>query len=322
MDKQCGWLFQPTDFRLPEAAKPAELAGVGAGGAAEHDGRGKLPSDSNSFPIALRTITCKTILNCSSICDYTLNCYVGCTHGCGYCYARFMQRFRPHEEPWGKFVDIKANAVEALYRQLRRVPPGKVFVSSACDGWQPVENEFRLTRECCRLLLERDFQLRILTKSSLVSRDFDLFVGKPVQLGVTITTLDERLARIWEPGAASPRERLDVLRHARELGLNTVVMFGPLLPYLADDVPSLRELFETAAQLKVKRIWVDALNRRPKVWPAVARTLAIHFPELQTRYRSILFEASSRQAYLAQLARNVELAAKLAGTKSRVEICF
>ena len=148
----------------------------------------------------VRETVCKTILNRGGLSDYTLNCYTGCTHSCVYCYARFMQRFHPHDEPWGAFVDVKVNAVEVLKRQLRRATPGSVFLSSACDGWQPVEAQWRLTRRCCELLLERGFQLHVLTKSALVLRDLDLFVGHPVQIGVTLTTLDEQLSSCGSRG--------------------------------------------------------------------------------------------------------------------------
>jgi len=95
--------------------------------------------------VVVRETACKTILNRSGISDYCLNCYTGCARGCVYCYARFMQRFHPHPEPWGQFVDVKVNAVEVLERQLRRARRGEVFVSSACDGWQPIEAERGLT---------------------------------------------------------------------------------------------------------------------------------------------------------------------------------
>jgi len=62
--------------------------------------------------------------------------------------------------------------------------------SSACDGWQPIEREWRLTRRCCELLLEHGFEVHILTKSGLVLRDLDLFAGRKVQVGVTVTSLD------------------------------------------------------------------------------------------------------------------------------------
>ena len=107
--------------------------------------------------LVVRETACKTILNRTSMGDYSLNCYTGCEHACVYCYARFMQRFHPHAEAWGQFVDAKVNAVEVLRRQLRHAEPGKVFVSSARDGWQSIERERRLTRRCCELLLEYGF---------------------------------------------------------------------------------------------------------------------------------------------------------------------
>ena len=179
-----------------------------------------------SGSVVVRETACRTILNRSSISDYSLNCYTGCAHGCVYCYARFMQRFHPHPEPWGAFVDVKVNAVEALRRQLRRAKPGDVFMSSACDGWQPIEKERRLTRRCCELLLEAGFQVNVLTKSELVLRDFDLFVARPgsrraerVRVGVTVATADERLRRLWEPGASSVAARFRVLAEAKRAGL-------------------------------------------------------------------------------------------------------
>jgi DNA repair photolyase len=82
----------------------------------------------------------------------------------------------------------------------RGATPGTVFVSSACDGWQSVEVHWRLTRRCCELLLERGFQLHVLTKSELIlMKDLDLFVGRPAQIGITLTTLDDRLRKLWEP---------------------------------------------------------------------------------------------------------------------------
>ncbi|MDY0033369.1 MAG: radical SAM protein, partial [FCB group bacterium] len=114
----------------------------------------------------VREISCKTVLNKCSISDYSLNCYVGCAHGCAYCYARYMQRFHPHQEPWGCFVDVKTNAVEVLKRQVRRLPPGSVLMSSACDGWQPLERTWELTRDSCRNLLEHGIRVQALTKSA------------------------------------------------------------------------------------------------------------------------------------------------------------
>jgi DNA repair photolyase len=275
----------------------------------------------NPAGVVIRETPCRTVLNRSTLGGYSLNCYTGCVHGCVYCYARFMQRFHPHPEPWGQFVDVKVNAVEALERQVRRAPPGDVFMSSACDGWQPIEADRRLTRRCCEILLNHGFQVNVLTKSALVRRDLDLFAGRAARIGVTVTTLDENLRSLWEPLASSVEERLSVLAEARRAGLKTSVMFGPLLPFLSDDQASIDSLFERAAQIGVDVIWVDALNPRPRVWPAVAALLRRNFPDLRERYSRLLFEAKTREAYLAQLRTRVSTAANRFHLTDRLAGC-
>ncbi len=69
--------------------------------------------------VTVREVSCRGILNNRSTGDYTFNCFTGCTHACVYCYARFMQRFHPHEEPWGSFVDVKVNAPD-VHERVRR----------------------------------------------------------------------------------------------------------------------------------------------------------------------------------------------------------
>ncbi len=268
--------------------------------------------------VVVREIRCKSLLNRCRIDDYSFNCYVGCRHGCRYCYARFMQRFHPHAEEWGVFVDVKSNAVETLARQLRRGRPGSVFTSSACDGWQPIERHYRLTRECCRLLVDAGFRLSILTKSRLVLRDLDILAGRDVCLGVSIATPEESCARIWEPQASSVKDRIEVLRQAKAAGLETAVMFGPLLPDLSDSVASLTELFAMAADVGVDRIWTDLLNPRPRVWPSVQEVLRGHYPGLQERYRQLMFDAARRQEYRRSLDVRIRAAARKAGLVRRL----
>lgn len=275
-----------------------------------------------SSGIIVRQTECKTILNCTSISDYSLNCYTGCAHSCIYCYARFMQRFHPHAEPWGKFVDVKVNAVETLRRQLRRAEPGEVFVSSACDGWQPLEAEWKLTRKCCELLLEHGFKVNVLTKSALVLRDLDIFSERSVRIGVTVTTLDERLRSLWEPNSSNVEQRFSVIEQAKRAGLETAIMFGPLLPFLSDNQSSIDSMFQRASDLSVDIIWVDALNRRPKVWPSVAKLLSKRFPDLFNQYRQILFDYKSRTEYLSKLRQRVAGSAKQFSLTDCVVECF
>ena len=268
--------------------------------------------------VVVREVECKSLLNRSSIGDYSFNCYTGCAHGCVYCYARFMQRFHPHVEPWGGFVDVKINAVEVLRRQLKRLKPGDVFTCSACDGWQPVERRYRLTRRCCQMLVDAGFRLSVLTKSKLVLRDLDIFTGRNVCLGVTITTPDESAARLWEPGASSVSDRLDILVRGKTTGLETAVMFGPLLPGISDTPQVLARVFDLAAKADIDRIWTDALNPRPRVWPSLQAFLRRHRPDLIEHYRRVLFDAAYRKEYLHKLDERCRRAAARAGVAARL----
>ena len=180
----------------------------------------------------VQEITAKSILNPSKIFDFCLNPYTGCAISCKYCYARlFMKRYSGHHEPWGAFVDVKVNAPELLKKQLLRAKRGAVWISSVCDPYQPLEAKYRLTRQCLVELLEHQFPVFVQTKSKLVLRDLDLFRKfHDIEVGFTITTDDESVARWFEPRASSVRDRLAVLRKIHDAGVKTFVFIGPILP--------------------------------------------------------------------------------------------
>ena len=153
-------------------------------------------------------------------------------------------------------------------------------------------------------------------------RDLDVFVGHPASIDITLTTLDEQLRELWEPGAASVRERLAVIKVARDAGLQTSIMFGPLLPFLSDSQTAIDALLERAADLGIDRIWVDAINPRPRVWPAIADLLRAKFSELVEPYRKILFDQAARTLYLQELRGRVALAASRTSVAERVAACM
>ncbi|HAL61831.1 MAG TPA: hypothetical protein DCP08_05420, partial [Chloroflexi bacterium] len=101
-------------------------------------GRGKREAETAGF--LLREIEARSVLSKSGISavTYALNPYVGCQHGCVYCYSVFMKRFTGHREEWGTFVDVKVNAPQVLARELKRAKPGEVLLSSVTDPYQPL----------------------------------------------------------------------------------------------------------------------------------------------------------------------------------------
>jgi DNA repair photolyase len=163
--------------------------------------------------------------------DYCINPYIGCGHGCRYCYASFMKRFTGHLEPWGEFIDVKVNAPYLLRKQLKRARRGVVALSTVTDPYQPVEKKYQLTRKCLEALLDARFSVNLLTRSPLCLRDMDLFKRfDNIEVGLSITTHDEGIKKIFEPCSPSILSRVKALKALRQEKIGTYAFIGPMLP--------------------------------------------------------------------------------------------
>jgi DNA repair photolyase len=272
-------------------------------------------------PVTLKEVACKSILSKSGLSDWTINCYAGCEHGCRYCYARYMKRFTHHPEPWGTFVDARINAPEVLERQVKRAKRGRVILSSVCDGWQPLEEKYGLSRQCVRILLDHVWPVGILTKSALVSRDFDLLESGEVDIGVTVSIRDERVRRIVEPEASPTEERLEALAEAARRGIEVWAFLGPFLPGLNDDEDNIAWLMRWMAELPVTHFYVDRLNFRPGVASSVRRMLEADFPHLVKRYREIETDEEASDEFERALYARVRKIARQHGVESKAHGC-
>ncbi|MEM0216509.1 MAG: radical SAM protein [Candidatus Bathyarchaeia archaeon] len=179
----------------------------------------------------VREIYAKSILSESKVSDYTVNPYIGCEHGCTYCYARFIKRFTGHSEPWGEFIDVKINAPTLLQREISKKKMGEVWISGLCDPYQPIEDKYKLTRSCLEILLKRKWPVSIQTKSTLITRDISLLQqSRNIEVIITITTGDEEIRRIFEPKAPPIEDRIRTLEKLHQAGIKTCVMIAPILP--------------------------------------------------------------------------------------------
>ncbi len=204
-------------------------------------------------------IKSKTILSASKIYDYVINPYVGCQHGCTYCYARFMKRFSGHLEPWGLFADVKINAPELLRKEITRKKRGRVWISGLCDPYQPLELKYELTRKCLEILFANEWPVTIQTRSPLVLRDLDILKNaKDLEAGLTITTADDKIRRLFEPYATPVEDRLDALEELHQNGITTYAMIAPALPGAED-------LGEALAG-KVDHVIIDRMNYHYADW--------------------------------------------------------
>lgn len=239
------------------------------------------------------SITCKTALSPSKLpgLKYSLNPYLGCAHGCLYCYVPGLLKNEQLALNWGKIVKAKQSIVEVLKREVKHKLKGVVGVSTVCDPYQPLEEKLELTRRCIEVLAQHDFAVSIQTKSKLVLRDVNLIVPEKFDVGVTITTMDRELASRLEPAASSPDERAQVLGEFSSRGVETWLFLGPIIPELNDSEESLRQVIEVAARTRSKVIY-DRLNLKRWVMERLAPVLAQERPGLAERLPSFMREGS------------------------------
>ncbi|MDI6806618.1 MAG: radical SAM protein [Candidatus Aenigmarchaeota archaeon] len=211
-------------------------------------------------PLIVKEIYAKSILSESKVHDYVINPYVGCQHGCTYCYVqRYRKRFGGHEEPWGEFIDVKLNAPSLLQEEIKRKEVGRVWISGMCDPYQPLEKKYELTKRCLEILLEYDWPVTIQTKSPLVLRDIELFKkSDEIEVGLTITTADEKIREIFEPRAPPIKKRIDAVKKIHLAGIKTYVMIGPILPRAEELVEQLNG--------KVDYVIIDRMNYHYGDW--------------------------------------------------------
>ena len=190
---------------------------------------------------------------------YSLNPYVGCQHACKYCYATFMKKFTRHKEEWGNFVDIKINAPFLLPKELQNSKRWEIMISSVTDPYQPLEEKYALTRRCLEFLLKYQYPISILTKSSLILRDIDLLTRfENIEVGLTITTDDESIKKIFEPHSSSIHARLKALELLHNKGIKTYAFIGPILPL------NIENLTEKLWRI-VDFVYIDRMNYCDKI---------------------------------------------------------
>ncbi len=174
--------------------------------------------------------------------DQSVNPYRGCEHGCPYCYARPTHAWLglspglDFETRIAYKPDAATQLREELARRGYRCSP--ITLGANTDPYQPVERRLGITRAILEVLGEARHPVTVVTKSALVERDADLLADLArdglVEVLLSITTLDEDLARRLEPRAGRPRRRLAAMKALAEAGVPTGVLFAPLIPGLND----------------------------------------------------------------------------------------
>jgi len=216
--------------------------------------------------------------------EYSLNAYRGCEHGCIYCYARPSHGYL-NLSPGLDFetkLFAKPDAAKLLRAELAKpsYQCSPIALGSNTDPYQPIEREWRITRQILEVLAECKHPVSIVTKSALIERDLDLLAqlarDKLVQVFISVTTLDAALARKLEPRAASPRRRLQAIRTLNEAGVPCGVLVAPVIPFLTD--AELESILQAAHEHGAHTTAYALLRLPYELKDLFKDWLAVHYP--------------------------------------------
>lgn len=269
--------------------------------------------------------------------DRSVNPYRGCEHGCIYCFARPTHSYMGLSAglDFEARLFAKPDAPRLLERELSRqdykVKP--IAIGTNTDPYQPIEKEWRVMRQLLEVLAKANHPVMIVTKSALVTRDIDILQEMAAKglakVGISVTTLDRKLARSMEPRASTPTRRLEAIKELTEAGIPTSTLVSPLIPALNDH--ELERILEAAHAAGAKAASYILLRLPLEVSPLFRDWLLRNYPD---RYRHVMSLIKSMRGgkdydaefgkrmkgegpYAWQISRRFELACKRLGLARR-----
>jgi DNA repair photolyase len=252
---------------------------------------------------------------------YSAHPYVGCEHGCEYCYSR-ETKYSRYSSPadFSKIIKIKENAPELLRRELSKVPRDIVIVGD----YQPIEEKTELSRKMLQTCLDLNFPVSLLEKSPLVLRDLDLIeeISKQSWAAVTfsiITTKDDKTRRLFEPGAPPASSRFEALKKLSERGILVGVAFMPILPFIYDSDENLEAVVKATAENGGKFVLAGGLTLASTQKEWYYRLLEKQFPELIPQYQALYGDNYGPEcSYAGELGKKVTQLCQKYGIKDRM----
>jgi len=226
-----------------------------------------------------------------------MNLYRGCTHGCIYCDSRSKCYGMKHDF---EDIEVKSNALDLLERDLKRKRTKCVIgTGSMTDPYIPLEKDLEHVRKAMKLADKYGFGFTLITKSDLVLRDLDLLTSinskAKAVVQMTVTTSDDDLCRILEPGVCPTSRRFEVLQKLHDAGIPTVVWLCPILPFINDTEENIIAIVESCKKAGVYGILCFGMGMtlREGNREYYYSKLDEHFPGLKEKYIRIYGESYS-----------------------------
>jgi DNA repair photolyase len=244
--------------------------------------------------------------------DRSVNPYRGCEHGCIYCFAR------PTHSYMGLSAGIdfeaklfaKPDAAKLLERELSKpsYKPRTLAIGTNTDPYQPIEKEWRIMRQILEVIAKSGHPLAIVTKSAMITRDIDILGPMAekglLKVGISVTTMDRKMARTMEPRAATPSKRIETIKTLTEAGIPTAVMVAPIIPGLTDH--EIERILEASKAAGASEASYTLLRLPLEVSPLFRDWLLRNYPDRYRHVMSLVRSMRDGKDYDADFAKRMK----------------
>ncbi len=221
----------------------------------------------------------------------TFNPYTGCDHQCIYCYASsYIPSFNDCRP--------KKDLIVQLKREAAKLNGETISIANSSDPYPRVEASAGLTRRCLEILVESNCKIQIITKSNIVTRDDDLLNKIPSTVALTITTEDDSLAKIIEPWAPTPSQRLRAAQGLIKSGIPVSVRIDPIIP-LVNDQP--QKLIAELTSIGVKHLTCSTYKAKADNWVRLTQAM----PKVVEKLKPLYFQQGEKIGGSALLPKDL-----------------
>jgi len=243
---------------------------------------------------------------------WDLNIYRGCEHGCKYCYAIYSHDYLNNGNYFSE-IFVKSNIVEQLEKELSS--PGwkreVINIGGVTDSYQPAEAEYKLMPEILKLLIKHKTPAIISTKSDLILRDYDLIDELSrityINVAATITTTNEELRKMIEPGGCDSAKRFEMLKTFRKTNASVGLHVMPIVPFITDNVENIDSLFNNAKKSNVHYVLPGTLYLRGKTRSVFFDFIKQQFPHLYENLSALYKTGGAPVEYKNELYKMVNM---------------
>ena len=210
--------------------------------------------------------------------DYCLNPYVGCQHGCKYCYVRFFIKDKNH--PWGQFIRTRDHIQTKLHEELTKLPPNsRIVIGTMTDPYQPQEEIHRLTQKTLQIIQQtknKPQKIGIFTKSPRILQDAQLIETLPdPTIHLTLSPFPQEILQLLETDVQSLEERKKAIRELTKRKIKICLNIAPAIPIISDQLTS--SLINFIQEIQPTQFFVDSLQKYQESYLNV-KTALKHLP--------------------------------------------